>query len=133
MIKTGSDPLAVRWVADFKPLNVALKRLVWGSESSDQLMRHISPTTRDFCTEDTISGYHQIPLDKESRDLLTIITQYGTFQYNTMAQGICSASDLFNMLTDGNTKLDVEEWSVLKNMTTFYYEGRQLNNLRVKW
>ena len=28
VIKTGSDPLAVRWVADFKPLNVALKRPV---------------------------------------------------------------------------------------------------------
>ena len=104
VIKSCCNPLAVCWVADFNPLNMTLKRPVWGAESSNQPLRHISPTARYFCTANTISGYHQIPLDKESRKLLTIITQYGTFTYNTLAREVRSASYLFNLISDGDTR-----------------------------
>ena len=60
VLKSGSNPLAVRWVADFKTLNMVLKRPVLETESSNQLMRHISPKTKYFCTADTITGYHPI-------------------------------------------------------------------------
>ena len=42
-LKPGSDPPRCRWVTDFRCLNTALKRPVWGAESSSQVMRHIDP------------------------------------------------------------------------------------------
>ena len=33
-LKPGSDPPRCRWVTDFRCLNTALKRPVWGAESS---------------------------------------------------------------------------------------------------
>ena len=34
-------------------------------------------------------------------------------------KGICSTSDLFNIISDGNTKLNAEELSILENMDNF--------------
>ena len=42
-------PGKVRIVADFRNLNKALKRPVWPTESSGQLLRHIDPDSRVFC------------------------------------------------------------------------------------
>ena len=54
-------------------------------------------------------------LSKKCKDLFTIITVYGIYCYNTLGQGVCSASDLFNIIVDGQIKLDVE-WEIFKNM-----------------
>ena len=120
--------MSVRWVTDFKVFNHALKRPAWGSEYSDQLMRHLPPTVRYFATVDAVSCYHQLNLSKESRDLLCIITQYGTYQYTTVAQGVCSASDLFNMITDGDIKL-AESWKIIKNIVDFLLYGDSIEQL----
>ena len=54
-------------------------------------------------------------LSEKCRDLLTVITVFGTYRYTTVGQGICSGSDLFNIVTDGEIKLD-KEWQIFKNM-----------------
>ena len=77
-MKPGSDPPRCRWVTDFRSLNAALKRPVWGAESSSQVMRHIDPEARYFACFDTTSGFHQIRVDDESSKLMTIVTQYRT-------------------------------------------------------
>ena len=59
---------------------------------------------------------------------MSIITQYGTYWYEILGQGICSSQDLFNWITDGNTKLD-EQFNVLKNIDDFYIFGRTLKDL----
>ena len=59
-LKPGSDPPRCRWVTDFRGLNTALKRPVWGIESSSQVMRHIDPEARFFACFDATSGFHQI-------------------------------------------------------------------------
>ena len=46
--KPHSDPISCRWVTDFRNLNRALKRPVWGRESSSQLLRRIDPQARYF-------------------------------------------------------------------------------------
>ena len=101
-----SDPIKCRWVSDFRNLNKAIKRPIWGSESSSQLLRRISPQARYFACFDAISGYHQIRVDTASQDLLNITTQMGNFKFTVLGQGICSSQDLFNYITDGNIKLD---------------------------
>ena len=53
--------------------------------------------TRDeakiFSKFDAVKGYHQIPLDEESKDLTTFITPFGRFRYEKASFGICSISE----------------------------------------
>ena len=96
------DGKSVRIVTDFKKLNQAIERPVWPTESSGQLLRHIDPEARFFASADMTSGYHQIRVNEESSNLLAISTPMGRYKFTVLAQGICSSSDIFNYLTDGN-------------------------------
>ena len=49
---------------------------------------------------DCKSGYHQIPLAEESRDLTTFITTKGRFRYCRAPMGLTSSSDEFCRRTD---------------------------------
>ena len=91
-------PMKCRWVTDFINLNKALKRPVWGSESSSQILRRINPKARYFACFDAISGYHQIHIDPESSKLLNIVTQLGNHIFTVLGQGIFSSQDLFNKI-----------------------------------
>ena len=71
------DGTSSRIVADFKKLNRYILRPVWPTESSNQLLRHIKPQAKHFATMDLTSGYHQIPLDEDSQNLLVISTLMG--------------------------------------------------------
>ena len=51
-------------------------------------------------------------VDKESSKLLNIT------RYTVLGQGLCSSQDLFNLLTDGSTKID-PEFNILKNVDDF--------------
>ena len=70
---------------------------------------------------DLTSGYHKIPIDKESQDLLVISTPMGQFKYQVLAQRVCSASDIFNNLTDGSMRYDGSE--SIKNMDNILLYG----------
>ena len=86
------DGTAVCIVADFKRLDKSLKIPVWPTERSNQLLRHIDAGSRYFAAMGLTSGYYQIPIDRESQDLLVISTTMGRFKYLVLAQGVCSAS-----------------------------------------
>ena len=74
--------------------------------------------------------YHQISLDEESQNLLVISTPMGRFKYLVLAQGVCSASDIFNFLTDGSMRYDGSE--SIKNMDDVLLFGRTLRELEEK-
>ena len=95
-MKPNSYPIKCRWVTDFRDLNKALNRPIWGGESSGQLLSHIDPSARFFAVFDAISGFHQVAVDTESRKLLNITTQMGNFHYTLLVQGLCCSQDLFN-------------------------------------
>ena len=130
-MKPGSNPPKARWVTDFRRLNSCLKRPVWGAESSSQVIRHICPEAKYFASFDATSGFHQIRVDESSSRLMTIVTQFGTYRYTVLGQGICSAQDLFNYITDGSTKLDAE-FKVLKNIDDFLLYGTTLEDLELQ-
>ena len=112
------DGTSVRIVADCKSLTRNIQRPVWPTESSNQLLRHIDAGSRFFATMDLTSGYHQIPIDKESQDLLVIYPPMGRFKYLVLAQGVYSASDIFNLLTDGSmSSLQIWNPSFLLNLS----------------
>ena len=90
----GSDPPKCHWGTDFIQLNACLKRPIWGAESSYQVLRHVYPEARYFACFDATSGFHQIEVDEESSKLMSIVTQYGTYRYTVLGQGICSSQNL---------------------------------------
>ena len=100
------DGTGVRIVSDFKRFNQAIERPNWSTESSTQLLRLTDPEVRFFVSLDLTSGCHQIRIDEESQNLLGITTPMGRHKYTVLAQGITSASDIFNYLTDGSMRYD---------------------------
>ena len=124
------DGSSCRIVADFKRLNQYIERPVWPTESSCKLLRQVNPKAKYFATMDLTSGYHQIPLDKESQNLLCISTPMGRYKYQDLAQGVCSASDIFNYLTDGSMRYDGSE--AIKNMDDIMMHGQTLKELEKK-
>ena len=85
-------------------------------ESNSQLLRHLHPDSKFFCTLDMTSGYHQCEVHPDDRELLTVICQQGRFRYNCLSQGICSACDFFNFLSDGNVRWEACWRQLIKNM-----------------
>ena len=75
------------------------------------------------------SGYHQIAVDEESSKLLVIATPAGRFKVKILAQGITSASDMFNLFTDGNTRFGSR---ILKNMDDLLIFGDSLKEVKEK-
>ena len=82
-----------------------------------------------FAYFDAVSVYHQIWVDEESSKLLNIVTQMGNYCFTVLGQGICSSQDLFNLITDGTTKLD-QEFNVLKNIEDFCFYSDTLAGLQ---
>ena len=54
----------------------------------------------------------------------------GPYKYLVMAQGVCSASDIFNFLTDGSMRYDGSE--AIKNMDDTLLHGQTLEELEEK-
>ena len=126
--KPNSYPPKCRWVVDFRDLNRALDRPVWGGESSGQLLRHLDPSAKYFAVFDAVSGFHQIPLHPESSKLLNITTQMGNYRYTVLAQGLCASQDLFNIITKGETQLD-PDFKIIKNVDDFCIFGSSIKDL----
>ena len=101
-----SDGCNVCLVTDFKAVKRCVKRPTYPTDSANQLLRQIKPTSKFFCTIDCVSGYHQIAVDDASSDLLVKATPSRRYRMKVLAnaQGVTSASEVFNIFTDGNTR-----------------------------
>ena len=108
-VQKNSDPTKCRVVGDFRGLNNVLLKLYWHTESTNQLLRHIDPKARYFCCIDATSGFHQVPVDEEASKLLTKVTNSGRYSYKVLPQVVCNSSALWNILTDGDARLNSEE------------------------
>ena len=126
--KPNTFPVKCRWVTDFRDLNKALDRPVWGGESSGQLLRHLDPSAKFFAVFDAVSGFHQIAVDPESRKLLNITTQLGNYCYKVLGQGLCSSQDLFNYITKGPTQID-KTFKIKKYVDDFCLFGSSIEGL----
>ena len=116
-------------VTDFRNMNKNIKRPTHPTESGTQLLRHIKASSKYFAALDMSSGYHQIAVDEESSKLLVIATPAGRFKVKIAAQGITSASDMFNLFTDGNTRFGSR---ILKNMDDLLIFGDSLKEVKEK-
>ena len=93
-------------VGDWRGVNSILKKLLHHTESCDQLLRHVPADGKVFAVIDTASGYHQLRVSEESQELLTIVTNMGRFTFKSLPLGISNAASLWNILTDGDARID---------------------------
>ena len=70
-------------------------------------------------------------MDEEATKLLTIVTNSGRYSYRVLLQGVCNSSALWNILTDGNARLD-SQLAILNNMDDFLLYGTTLEDLEEK-
>ena len=105
-----------------------MKKWLWYTKSCDQLLRHIPADARVFAVIDVTSGYHQLRVDEQSSKLLTIVTNMGRFTNKSLPQGIYNSAALWNIMTDGDSRLD-SQLNIVKNMDDFLLYGRNLKEL----
>ena len=102
--KPNSDPIKARLVTDFRNVNRILRRPGYPMEGSALLLKRLEPEDTMFATIDLSSGYHQVPLAEESRDLFSIILPQGKYRFTVLPQGTSSSCDIFNIVTDGDIR-----------------------------
>ena len=85
---------SVRICVDLREVNRAVKRENYPIPSFDDLASQFK-NAAVFSILDARSGYHQIPLEEESRKITTFITHRGRFCFNRLPFGITSASEIF--------------------------------------
>ena len=94
MVAVPKPDGSVRICVDLRPLNASVLREVHPLPTVDNILAQLSGA-RVFSKLDANSGFWQIPLDEESRPLITFITPYGRFCFNKMPFGISSAPEHF--------------------------------------
>ena len=78
----------VRLVADFRGVNLRLQRPEYPLDSSSSILKRLNPGDRFFAAIDMSSGYSQIPLDEDSRNMFTIILPQGKYRFCVLPQGL---------------------------------------------
>ena len=84
-------------VADYRGVNRKLQRPGQPLENAWGILKRLNPRHRYFGAIDFTSGYSQIPLAEESRDLFTIITPYGKFRPTVLPQGTSISPEIFDI------------------------------------
>ena len=97
---TGKPGGGVRLVTDYTKLNKFVKRPDHPFPSPEEVLSWIPGDSKFFAKLDAKSGYWQIPLDDESKDLTTFITTKGRYRYTRAPVGLSSSSDEFCRRTD---------------------------------
>jgi hypothetical protein len=90
----------VRLVSDYKELNKYTDRPVHPFTCTRDALRGILSDSAFFIKLDAVSGYYQIPLDRESSFLTTFLLPSGRYRFTRAPMGLNSSSDEFNYRTD---------------------------------
>ena len=129
MEKPGKKEVKARLVADFRGINKKLRRPEIPLEGSWNILRRLDPRDKFFACVDFSSGFSQLPLDEESRDLFNIILPWGKYRYCVLPQGTCVSPAIFNINTSENIR---NETGVYKNADDMMGGGQTLEELDVR-
>ncbi len=96
-----------RFVNDFRQINKLTKNWVYQLPLISDYLRSLAGYNL-FCTIDCNSGFYQIKVKPEDRDVTAfIVPGYGSFRYKRMPMGMCTSPQHFQALMDialGNLK-----------------------------
>uniref|UniRef100_A0A0N5CFM1 RNA-directed DNA polymerase n=1 Tax=Strongyloides papillosus TaxID=174720 RepID=A0A0N5CFM1_STREA len=88
-----------RFVVDFRSINSLI-------EQQSHVIPRINKITKEaagknyYTSFDLKAGFHQIPLDENSRKIAVFITHEGIFQYKVMPTGLTGSPDKFQKIMD---------------------------------
>ena len=84
----------VRFVTDFRRVNKNIVRKPYPIPRIGETMQQLDGF--QFATAlDLNMGYYTIQLDAKSKDITTIVTEFGKFRYNVLPMGLVSSGDIF--------------------------------------
>ena len=89
-----------------KPVNHSVDAVGHPMDGSSDILWHLEPWNVYFGVIDLVQGFHQVPVDPASRDLLTIILPQGKYRITCLPQGLACSTDFFNLLTDPEIRND---------------------------
>ncbi|XP_062611303.1 uncharacterized protein K02A2.6-like [Saccostrea cucullata] len=84
----------IRICVDMRRVNTAVQRERYPIPTVDEMLEDMNGSTV-FSKLDLRWGYHQIELDKESREITTFVTHEGLYRYKRLMFGISSASEIY--------------------------------------
>merc|ERR1712030_80092 len=93
------EEVRVRLVADFRGVNLRLQRPEYPLDNSNSILKRLRPGDRFFAAIDMSSGFSQIALDENSRDLFTIILPQGKYRFCVLPQGLNISPEIFDLST----------------------------------
>jgi hypothetical protein len=101
--KNPGDPVKWRLCIDYRTLNLNIKGKEWNIPNIKLLLQRIGQKRAIyFAVLDLTSGYHQVALHPNSRDLAAFITPFGIFVPNRISMGLKCAPAYFQYLLSTN-------------------------------
>ena len=88
-----------RLVIDYRRVNLAIKGDSYPLPRIADLLVNLKGS-KVFSALDLCSGYHQIPLAEESRDILVMGNEFGQYAWRVMPQGVSNAPPFFQRIMD---------------------------------
>ena len=89
----------IRRTVDYRELNANCVRIPHHTPRPFDIISSI-PSRTYKTVLDAYNGYHQIPLDEDSIELTTFITEIGRFQRLRAPQGFCGSGDMYTRRHD---------------------------------
>ena len=124
--KPGKETVKARLVADFRGINKKLRRPEHPLEGSWGILRRLDPQDKYFAAVDFSSGFSQLPLAEESRNLFNIILPWGKYRYCVLPQGLNVSPELFDI----NTAEEIRNTEgIFKNADDVLGGGQRLEQL----
>merc|ERR1712030_222333 len=93
------EEVKVRLVADFRGVNLKLQCPEYPLDNSSSILKRLNPGDKFFAAIDMSSGYSQIPLSEECRDMFTILLPQGKFRFTVLPQGLSISPEVFDLST----------------------------------
>ena len=84
----------VRFISDFRELNKRIRRTPYPIPKIQDLLLKLEGFKHGTAL-DLNMGYYHIELSSESKELCTITTQWGKYEYQRLPMGLCNSPDIF--------------------------------------
>jgi hypothetical protein len=88
-----------RMVVDYRKLNAQTKVDAYPLPKIDDLIDELG-TSCIFTALDLRSGFHQVPLKEDSKEMTGFVTKFGTYQYEMLPMGLVNSPATFQRLID---------------------------------